>query len=617
MQKTQFSIIETGFGSGLNFFNTASYWQNFQSSCRPRYLKKLVYTSIEGYPLRHEDLGQIISKWSTKLALTSELLAVYPAPVKGIYSFQFESIELILIFMRFDQALAEIEPKGKPLFDCLFLDGFAPAKNESMWHPASLRRLSYLCKQGASFSTFTAASKVRQSLFHCGFTVTREKGFGRKREMLAGIMERKKHISYKSKTPWYHHSITKTSLSSPVVIIGGGVAGCATAFALANSGIKSIIIEQSDTIGGTAGSINRCLYSPKLSADFNLSSQFYWHAYHYLQQHLKATPQIQHQQCGVFFIADDPAREKYLLSAYKMLMAFDQDFIWLNEENTKAYTGMAISHSGLFTNYGGWLDGQQLCTHLTNHNLINVQTNTTVTGMTQNQENWLIHTCAEPINTKHTVICSGWAKNLIDSFNLCRLETIKGQTTTISNGQNDNTLKTVLNNGHYLIPGAGNSNDMIVGASFEKFNSQTPQSTITADIENLMAIKDISPELSKSIDEQIKTLGKEKHSSSDYGLRLTTRDHLPLIGPVPDIGFYEENYPQAIKSGRLKNCPDSQYIPGLFVNTAHGSRGVTSSILSGRIINAMINGTYSPLPSPLYEAVHPARFFVRDQLSKK
>ena len=44
-QLNQFSIFETGFGSGLNFLVTAQHWFNFQNQTKPEHLTKLHYTS--------------------------------------------------------------------------------------------------------------------------------------------------------------------------------------------------------------------------------------------------------------------------------------------------------------------------------------------------------------------------------------------------------------------------------------------------------------------------------------------------------------------------------------------------------------------------------------------
>ena len=616
-QKCRFSIIETGFGSGLNFFNVAGAWMEFQQSNRPDFLTKLTYTSIEGFPLSLENLSLIISKWPVEFPFTRELLDDYPLPVKGIYSFQFDSIELNLIFMPLDRALDEYEPKGVTLFDCLFLDGFSPAKNEAMWHPANLRRLSYLCHQGASFSTFTAASDVRRCLMHCGFNVIRQKGFGRKRQMLTGIMDRSTQIGYKPRAPWYHYRHCKSEINSPVTIIGGGVAGCASANALARRGIKCLIIEQADDIGGTVGRLDRSLYSPYLSADFNLASQFYWLAYHHLVKELRNIPADYHQQCGVLFIADDDQRKRFLSAAYHLLKNFENDFLWISENETESITGLSIGYPGLFTRYGGWLNGQYLCRHLIRDTRIALKKRTTVSRLDRTNQGWQIQTNTQTVHSKYVVICTGWANHLIDPYDLGRFDTIKGQATSLTTNLKDDALKVVLNNGHYVIPGSSRSNDMIVGASFEKPALQSDPPTINADMDNLSAIRHLNAGMAKTIDAKIEQLRTGKRSCSHSGLRLTTRDHLPLIGPVPDIKFFRASYPQVIQSGRLKNCPDPQYIPGLFVNTAHGSRGVTASLLSGRLISALITGGHRPLTRSLFEAVHPARFFVRDLQNKK
>ena len=581
----------------------------------------MVYTSIEGFPLKKEDLQQIINNWSknfpsTQLSLTKELLSVYPLPIKGIYSFVFGSIELNLFFMRLDQALSEFQPKGKAQFDCLFLDGFSPSKNQTMWHSTSIRQLSFLCKQGATFSTFTAASKVRRNLINCGFLVNRQKGYGRKREMLTGTMQREKYSPYKSKTPWYQPSTINKLASKPVVIIGGGVAGCATANALAQQGIDCQIIEHETRLGGTCSPLKRSLYSPHLTADFNVSSQFYWHAYQHLEQYLHATPQVSHKQSGIFFIADSEVREKYLSAAYTMFAKSDVACTWLAENQSQASTGIAIDHPGLFLKSGGWLDGSSLCENLSNHEAIQTLTSTTVENLHYAHNAWVIETNTGVIESSHVVLCTGWAVRLLERFNLCRLDTIKGQTTSITNLPPINELKTILNNGHYLIPGINTSDNIIVGASYDKLACPNIVPDIKTDIENLSAFKKINTAISASIDHQLEILSKCKKSNSSAGIRLSTRDHLPIIGPVPDMECFHSHYSKVIQTGRLKDCPEPAYLPGLFVNSAHGSRGVTASILSGKLISTMITGKFRPLPSSILEAVHPARFFVRDQLGK-
>ena len=61
-------------------------------------------------------------------------------------------------------------------------------------------------------------------------------------------------------------------------------------------------------------------------------------------------------------------------------------------------------------------------------------------------------------------------------------------------------------------------------------------------------------------------------------------------------------------------------LPGLYVFTALGSRGVTWSGLGGRVLASLITGAPSPLEASLLDAIDPARFVsrgVRNQASRE
>jgi tRNA 5-methylaminomethyl-2-thiouridine biosynthesis bifunctional protein len=53
------------------------------------------------------------------------------------------------------------------------------------------------------------------------------------------------------------------------------------------------------------------------------------------------------------------------------------------------------------------------------------------------------------------------------------------------------------------------------------------------------------------------------------------------------------------------------YIPGLYVNVGHGSRGLTSTPLCAELLAAHICNEPRPLPRDLMQALSPARFVIR------
>ena len=77
---------------------------------------------------------------------------------------------------------------------------------------------------------------------------------------------------------------------------------------------------------------------------------------------------------------------------------------------------------------------------------------------------------------------------------------------------------------------------------------------------------------------------------------------MPLIGAVPEAHGSAQ---------RLDHARFVPRIPGLFLFTALGSRGITWSALGGQIVAALIAGTPVPVEASLLDAVDPARFTVR------
>ncbi len=609
-KSTEFSIIETGFGSGLNFFNTAEHWLRFRKEQKPKHLKKLNYTSIEGFPLTQADLSQIINTWNYKFSATGKFLQHYPPAIKGIYGLDFDTVKLNLIFMPLDKALAQFEPKGSSFFDCLYLDGFAPNRNESMWTSSLLRQISYFCKLKSTFSTFTSASAVRKSLINIGYKVQKIKGHGSKREMLMGDLENCDSSKYRSKTPWFEFP-TSNRNNQNIAIIGAGIVGCATAYSLARLGITSTLIDNNNEPGGTIKDFKASSYSPYFSADFNPISQLYWLAYHRLEQYLQQHSNVDHQKCGIFYIANNSQRFKALKSVYKLVKAGGLNLQWIEPDQTQTITGIKIHHPGLFNPNGGWVNVKSLCESFICQSPISVKFDTEVLRIERNKNSWLIHTSTDTYSFASVILCGGAGLSMIEDYQLCQLDRLHGQLTAISNSNNLSALKTIINNGQYLIPQHHN-NELLVGSNYERSDSNSSNQTVNADIENLSAVKDLNDDLNHSIKAEMNQLAKHNKSHSIAGIRLSSRDHLPIIGPVPDILFYKENYPEYIKSNRLKGCPMAKYIEGLLINTAHGSRGVTASLLAGEIIAALVTKQQYPIPTNLYHAVHPARFFVRD-----
>ena len=96
------------------------------------------------------------------------------------------------------------------------------------------------------------------------------------------------------------------------------------------------------------------------------------------------------------------------------------------------------------------------------------------------------------------------------------------------------------------------------------------------------------------------------------GFRCASPDYLPLVGPVPERDAFCADYAGLRKNARRPIAKSGSYLPGLYLSTAHGSRGLTSTPLASELLAAQINGEPWPVDASLYRALAPARFLVRD-----
>ena len=180
----EFTIVETGFGSGLNFLCAANLWL----TSAPK-TAKLHFISIEKYPLSLADMKEACRMWPTLNALSSDFLTLYQtlisnnASVKKSGFLGENNIHLTLLIGDVSNCLKMINENA----DAWFLDGFAPAKNPAMWSQQLFNTMANLANPHTTFSTFTASGMVRRGLTEAGFKVTKLAGFGKKREMLTGI----------------------------------------------------------------------------------------------------------------------------------------------------------------------------------------------------------------------------------------------------------------------------------------------------------------------------------------------------------------------------------------------------------------------------------------------
>lgn len=94
-------------------------------------------------------------------------------------------------------------------------------------------------------------------------------------------------------------------------------------------------------------------------------------------------------------------------------------------------------------------------------------------------------------------------------------------------------------------------------------------------------------------------------------VRCASQDRLPMVGAAPDLAALQELFRDAgARRGRIP-LSRTPRLPGLFMLTALGSRGLTLAHWCGDWLAGRMNGEPSPLPEldlDLEKAIDPARF---------
>lgn len=179
LQSETFSIIETGFGTGLNFLCAVQLWLTHAPSHAV-----LHFYSVEKYPLDLHNMQQALQYWPTLSAISQSFLAQYVQFFNGAQTITLfnNRVKLSLLIGDATEQFATLKHSA----DAWFLDGFAPSKNPEMWQTMLFAQMARLSNASTTFATFTSAGDVRRGLLAAGFAVNKRTGFGKKREMLHG-----------------------------------------------------------------------------------------------------------------------------------------------------------------------------------------------------------------------------------------------------------------------------------------------------------------------------------------------------------------------------------------------------------------------------------------------
>ncbi len=567
-------IVETGFGTGLNFLATWKAWRDAKIKA------PLYFISIEGHPLHEDVLTRSHAQFPILAEQSSTLIKHIPPPSPGHHLRHFDNGHITLLLI-YDDILSGLKSLMSTV-DAWYLDGFTPSKNPEMWSVSVFDQIKRLSDQGTKLATFTAAGFVRRGLSNRGFAMQKRAGFQKKRECLCGIFE-KTRDSTQSKNILHMNKIN--TAYSKTIVLGAGFAGAFTANALHRSGVDVTVINSPDK--PTASNVPGAILSPTFIQNHQGASRILTSSF----LHSFSNEHILNNLCKPLGLLQKANGEK----DKKRLNTLPSFLNWPRSWLDRAEDGLEFPRCGS-------VDTKNILHEL----LVGInQQPATIVDIQFIENEWHLFNQTNHLVARapNLVLCGGVSGSDLPYINQMHMVPNRGQ------------IELILDSAIYPAGSVTFDGYICPTINFKGLKVRPVGSSFTRNINDdwLDHNKEDQQETIQNLQHNINTITSPEPMDSWVGLRATTIDHFPIVGPIPKWEQWKNSLrPLAKDSKRNKPLYPLEYHKGLYTLTGLGSKGLQLAPLCAEIINAMIVGIPSPIADEDIKILHPGRFLIRD-----
>lgn len=402
--------------------------------------------------------------------------------------------------------------------------------------------------------------------------------------------------------------VAAASSTKHALIIGAGLAGAATALALARQGWRSTVMDRHAQPAGEASGNPAGLFHGIVTADdgpharFNRAASF--EAHRAVSQAVAADDDTGSIQ-GLLRL-EGAATPVASMRALLARLGLGPDYVQaLGAGAASATAGIALHQPAWFYPAGGWVRPGRLVRWMLAEagDLCEFRGGIDVRRIERNGDRWRVFDADGAVAAESDVLVIA---NAIDALRLLGepawpLQPVRGQISTAEADLAGPLPAVPIAGGGYVMPPVDGR--AVFGATAQ---AGDPDPALRGE-DHAHNLAQLARLLGHAVPLPHDALGGRT------AWRCVSDDRLPLIGEVPDVGLAtDRGTPSSGHAGERQE--QVRFVPrrqGLFVFTGLGSRGITWSTLGGEVLAAAIAGAPSPLPSSLLDAVDPARFFTR------
>ncbi|SMD00906.1 tRNA (5-methylaminomethyl-2-thiouridine)(34)-methyltransferase MnmD [Pedobacter africanus] len=170
----EISILEVGFGTGLNFLLTAAWGVEQQVPIK--------YTALEAFPLTIEELESTGYQQYVPAQLWNGLVLNYgKALQQSVNIVPQQQLRIMHTYLhRYETNMQ---------FDLIYYDAFSVQHQPDMWTDEIIAHTCKFLKPGGIFVTYAITGKLKRALKASGFTIEKLPGAPGKREMLRAVKQ--------------------------------------------------------------------------------------------------------------------------------------------------------------------------------------------------------------------------------------------------------------------------------------------------------------------------------------------------------------------------------------------------------------------------------------------
>ena len=381
--------------------------------------------------------------------------------------------------------------------------------------------------------------------------------------------------------------------SYDTIIIGAGIAGCCSAYALQQRGQKVLLLDRSAVAASGGSGAAGAFVSPKIgkgSALQTLTNE----AFHFSKDfYLKHFPKYFHQTGVIRIPKDVEDAEKFF--TYEIFN--DSKYRWVKEEELNTL-GIKNSEDSFMFEEAGVCDAPEMCAAILEQ--VEFQ-QMDVGSLGWDGESWTIRPKGTQVSfsaktkpmspetplvlrAKNIVLSTGYQNDLFDM----RYMGVKG--TWGSRGDYSSALNLEVSM-HKSISVSANINGIIkIGATHVK--SKEP--CMLCDSDPLKGLFKSASQMVDTCDFVLK--------ETFCGMRSGSKDYFPLVGSVIDVPFMLENYPAITRGAK----PELKYIDNLYVCNGLGGRGfVFAPLMAELLAEQIVEG------KEMDSRVNPDRLFLK------